>query len=101
MHDTKQNRWRARNPWFNHWQKARIRCQNPKHTFYHRYGGRGIEFHLTLNEARYLWERDGAWQLKQPSLDRVNPAGHYNLCNCQFIELRANKLKMLHGKVNQ
>lgn len=98
---SKQDRWRVRNPWFKHWQHARRRCQDPKHRYYHRYGGRGIQLYLTLDDTRLLWLRDGANLLKQPSLDRVDPNQHYTLVNCRFIELRDNRLQMLYSKVER
>lgn len=57
---------------------------------YYNYGGKGIECRLTHQEVKRLWERDEAWKLDRPSLDRVDPAKHYTFENCRFIELEEN-----------
>ena len=95
---TKQDRWRAKNPWFKYWQHARRRCQDPKHAYFHRYGGRGIKFNLLLNDVKYLWLRDLASNMREPSLGRIDSDGDYNIYNCAFEELMENKRKMLWSK---
>lgn len=57
---------------------------------YARYGGRGIEMRLTLQEIELLWNRDAAGSMKKPSIDRINSDGHYELSNCRFIERQEN-----------
>ena len=80
-------------PWFKSYSNAKQRCTNPKNPDYKYYGEKNIEFKLTLNEVEYLWIRDQAWLLKQPSIDRINNNGHYELGNCQFIEMEINRIK--------
>lgn len=77
-------------PWFIHYDKAKQRCINPKDDSYKWYGDRGIKFLLTLKQVEYLWFRDKAWLLKQPSIDRIDNDGNYELGNCRFIELLDN-----------
>lgn len=55
-----------------------------------RYGGRGIKNFLTLNDLRFLWERDSAGTMIRPSIDRKNADGHYAVGNCRFIEFGDN-----------
>ena len=79
-------RLKRNKPWLLHYRSARERCHNPNHIGYHRYGGRGIEFHLTKKEVRMMYERDGGKDMEHPSIDRVDNDGNYCLENCRFIE---------------
>jgi hypothetical protein len=74
------------------------RCTNPKATRYEYYGGRGVKNLLTLEDMAFLWDRDGAAQMKQPSIDRKNVDGHYIRENCQFIEFVKNVQKRWHDR---
>lgn len=70
------------------------RCNYPLTNGYDRYGGAGIRCDITLPELEQLWDRDKAFQMEQPSIDRINPAKHYTFDNCRFLEFRENsKLK--------
>jgi hypothetical protein len=37
-----------------------------------------------------MWFRDKAFEMKRPSLDRIDTTGDYCLDNCRFIELKEN-----------
>ena len=82
--------YRARKPWARPREYARRRCNDPHHREYKGYGGRGIKFNLTMDEAERLFIRDQAHLLTKPSLDRIDPDGDYTFANCRFIELRDN-----------
>lgn len=89
---------RCRNYINNHrWAKclgnARARCNNPNRDNYNRYGGRGIECFLTIEEIKYLWFRDKAYLMEKPSIDRIDNDGNYELNNCRFMELSENVKK--------
>lgn len=77
-------------PWFISYDKAKQRCTNPKHYGYPWYGGRGIQFLMTLDDFEFLWKRDKAHLMDRPSIDRKNPDGNYEINNCRFIELELN-----------
>lgn len=85
-----QNAFHDRNPWYNAWLGAKRRCTDPKVPPYRYYGARGIQFHLTQEEVKELWNRDNAIGMKRPSIDRIDPDGHYVFDNCRFIELSEN-----------
>lgn len=85
-------RFLARKPWYYCWRDAMRRCTDPRTKSYPYYGGRGIEFHLSQEDVVILWERDRAWELKTPSLDRRDAKGHYCFSNCRFIEMADNLL---------
>lgn len=69
---------------------AKQRCGNPKFKGYKYYGGRGVKCFLTMDDIKYLWDRDNGFLMKKASLDRVNPDAHYILGNCRIIELSEN-----------
>lgn len=46
---------------------------------------------MTIEDFKYLWFRDKAFDMKEPSIDRVNTKGDYILTNCRFIELQENR----------
>lgn len=54
------------------------------------YFDRGIKNFLKLEDVKYLWFRDKAYEMKKPSIDREDPFGHYELTNCRYIELSEN-----------
>ena len=66
------------------------RCNTEKHKASRYYNGKGIQNFLTLDDLLYLWHRDLAFHFKRPSIDRINPTGHYERSNCRFIELWLN-----------
>lgn len=68
----------------------RRRCNSPKASRYNRYGGRGIKCFLTLHELISVWRRDNGDSLKQPSVDRIDNDGHYEVGNIRYIELGEN-----------
>jgi hypothetical protein len=68
------------------------RCSDSRSVAYHRYGGRGIKNYLTVEDLRYLWERDSAETMQRPSVDRICNDGNYTLANCRFLELTENTI---------
>src|SRR3990167_3114800 len=81
-------------PWIHLLTDIKTRCNNPNNERFKNYGGRGIKCLITSTEIKSLWFRDKAYELKKPSIDRINNDGHYEVSNCQFIEQRENTLKM-------
>ena len=75
------------------------RCKNPKHIAYKYYGKRGIKCFLKFKDMVYLWNRDKAFELKKPSIDRINNDGNYELSNCRYIELSEN-IRKKNAKIN-
>ena len=81
------------NPVYSRFMNAKDRCTNKNNKNYIRYGGRGIQFKLTMEDLKYLWERDSATLLKDPCLDRIDNDGNYEINNCRFIERSENSIK--------
>jgi hypothetical protein len=71
----------------------RHRCESPKFIGYKYYGGKGIKNFLTLGDLNLLWVRDGADQMKRPTIDRRHSSLDYAPQNCQFIEHADNVRK--------
>lgn len=82
------------NPWVLTYIRIKQRCMNPKNCSYPRYGGRGIKCLITANELKFLWFRDKAYEMKKPSIDRIDNDGNYILENCRYIELSENFNRM-------
>ncbi len=74
-------------------KEIKQRCNNPNNKRYKDYGLRGIKCLITEEELEFLWFRDKAWLLKEPSIDRKDNDGNYELSNCQFIEMDINRVK--------
>ena len=67
------------------WASMIQRCTNPKSTFWYRYGGRGITvcerwLGRFANFLLDMGERPAGF-----SIDRINPDGNYEPCNCRWI----------------
>lgn len=80
------------NPWLKTLNNIRYRCNNPNDRKYKYYGGRGIKCLLSVQDIKFLWERD-ATKLKQPSIDRIDSSLDYEVSNCRFIEMSENRMK--------
>jgi len=70
----------------------RKRC-NPNNKDSVTYGQRGIKCLLSKEEIKFLWFRDRAYEMKRPSIDRINNDGNYCVENCQFLEMPQNSRK--------
>jgi hypothetical protein len=75
-----------RYPWYYSFDNAQRRCRDKSYKSYHRYGGRGIKFNMTHDDFQFLWDRDNASEMKQPSIDRIDNDKDYVVSNCRFIE---------------
>lgn len=62
---------------------------------------KGIKCKITPTEIKILMDRDGYTNLKQPSIDRINPDLNYTLSNCRFIELSENCKNVRRHKQNE
>ena len=90
-------------PWLRKLMGVRGRCSQKISN----YKKRGIKCFLKLEDVKMLWFRDKAYNLKEPSLHRIDNDGHYTIENCCFIERRKNtslgnkgkKLSSEHKKI--
>jgi len=80
-------------PWMQSYRAIHHRCNNPNASDYKYYGGRGIKCLITKDEVKFLWFRDKAYEMKQPTVDKINNDDNYYLENCRFIEQSDNSKK--------
>lgn len=85
-------------PWRKSLENAKQRCTNPKSDRWKWYGAKGIKFNLTDQEGKILWNRDKAYLLKRPTIDRKSNYKDYTFDNCQFIEHKINSAKRTNVK---
>jgi len=69
---------------------ARKRCNIPNHKDYKYYGAKGIKCEMSIYDIFFIWFRDKAWELKRPSIDRIDSSGNYTIENIRFIEQSEN-----------
>jgi hypothetical protein len=81
------------NPWKHTLSRIKQRCNNPNQPCFKYYGGRGIKCLISLDELKQVWFRDKAYEMKHPSIDRINNDGNYEFNNCRFIELSENSIE--------
>lgn len=77
---------RKTKPWYGLFNNINARCNNKNHISYKYYGDRGIKSELTLEEIKFIYIRDNAFKMLNPSIHRINNNGNYALKNCKFIE---------------
>lgn len=94
---TKHN---SRHVAFQCWRNAKRRCEDPQHPAFRHYGARGILFKLDYKEFCKTFEHAIEILLNcglRPSIDRVDPHGHYEMSNIRMMDHRENaKRAALH-----
>jgi len=85
--------YKKETPWKFTFKLIKQRCNDESNPSYQRYGLRGIKCLITEGELKELWFRDKAYEMKKPSIDRIDNDGNYCIENCRYIELSENNRK--------
>lgn len=82
-----QKKYLLSHPWAKHKMYAQSRSKKINRPF-----------NLTATECKFLWERDKAHLLKEPSIDRIDSSKGYFIKNCRFIEMKENSRLGMIGR---
>lgn len=97
----RQREYRKLNPLKCLYSGIKKRCENPKNHAWKYYGGKGVKCLISLEELKFLWDRDNAASMKIPSIDRVDSDGNYEISNCRFIEKTENSGRAHRGELSR
>lgn len=94
LESIKKNRERTKenyrlNPWKLMYKSIHDRTKYKNH-HYHK---KGVKNFLTVEDVKFLYERDNGHLLIKASVDRLDNNKHYTLDNCRVIEHSENKRK--------
>lgn len=76
------------------WNSMRQRCNNPKHSAYHNYGGRGIQICQEWDDFAVFraWAFENGYDDSAPrgtyTLDRISTDQPYSPSNCRWVDMR-------------
>lgn len=86
-------------PWIRTYKAVYARCRvKSAGRIYSYYGGRGIKLLMTQDDFKTLWFRDKAYEMKKPSIDRIDSNGNYEIGNCRYIEQAENARRVYENK---
>ena len=88
----------AEKPWTRTYFTIQRRLNGAKHRRYKELAYIEIEMHLTCDDLKQLWFRDEPWKMKFPTIDRIDPTQHYTFDNCRYIEMSANRSRVIRSK---
>lgn len=80
-------------PWYRTYKRITTRCCS--HPFYKKMR---VKNFLTPKDLEYLWFRDKAYLMKNPTIDRIKSKENYTVKNSRFLELSDN-LKHRHRRL--
>jgi hypothetical protein len=79
-----ENARRVRNPGITSYNSMMARCYDPKHDSYKRYGAMGVTVCDRWNGSYVNFRTDMGLRPAGMTLDRINPYGNYEPCNCRW-----------------
>ena len=87
-------------PWERTLISIKSRLRDKRNSLSKYYLNKGIKNYLTKDDLKYLWIRDNASKLKDPTIHRKNSNKHYTIENCQYIERIEHILKSHFLKIS-
>lgn len=87
------------------WSGMKTRCNNPKSTGYHRYGGKGVRCNDWLNFDAFKNDMYASYldHVKlnglNTFLDRVDSNGNYSKKNCHWVTMKENNRNRKDNKI--
>lgn len=85
-------------PGYSVWHGQRTRCYNKRDKLYKYYGARGIRVKYTSKEFVKWYAENLIGFIGDPSVDRIDNDGHYEISNIQLITRSENSKKRVRDK---
>lgn len=82
-----QQKYFKNNPWAKKYRSSYVNARR-----------KNLEHRITTAELKELWFRDKAYELENPSIDRIDSTKGYFKENCRFIELKENQARNNRGR---
>jgi hypothetical protein len=82
------------------WKGIRARCNNPNHTSYNNYGGRGIAVCGRWDDFKLFLADVESGYKPGLHLDRIDNNGNYEPSNCRWVTQKENGRKTRQCKLN-
>lgn len=74
-------------PWLKYYWNIVSRVTNKSRYYFKT----GVKNNITPEEVKILYFRDKAFDMRAPSIDRIDGFKDYEFANCRFIELKENQ----------
>lgn len=88
----------GKHPLFNIWKAMIQRCENPKHTWYKRYGGRGISICKRWRDDFEAFAADmGERPSPKHTVDRIDSNGNYEPENTRWLTIEEQQDNRANG----
>jgi len=79
----KVKEYKSKRPWLKTYKNITNRCCADKE---HHYYKKGIKRLIKPDELKTLWFRDKAYEMRCPSIDRIDSSKDYTLANCRYLD---------------
>ena len=91
--NARRRKRRAECPWVRTYEGIYTRIRQGKQGRKRCLAYANVKMLMNPAQLKELWLRDKGSELKNPSIDRIDPDGDYSFENCRYIELSENRLR--------